>query len=171
MDCTEISVERSVDEQAQKEEFSGKKHSHTLKNLIISLFCGFITFVSYGFSGSVHDKKVADEVNLQFPKNSNLWTDSGFEGYQNPNAQLVQLYKKPRGKELSIEQLHHNYTISQFRVKNEHAVGGMKRCAVIAQQRKTREEKTHNKHLFACSGLHNLRVMHREKSVWRNFTR
>lgn len=166
MDCTEVAVERSVDAKVQEDEFSGKKHNHTLKNLIISLFCGFITFVSSGFSGSTHDKKVADEVNLHFPKNSYLWTDSGFDGYQNSNVNLIQPYKKRRGKELGIEHLHHNYMIGQFRVVNENAIGGMKRCNIIAQQRKTREENVHTKHMSACAGLHNLRILHREKNVW-----
>jgi hypothetical protein len=101
---------------------------------------------------STHDKKVADEVSLNLPKNSYLWTDSGFDGYQNSNANLIQSYKKRRGKELGIEQLHHNYMIGQFRVINENAIGGMKRCNIIAQQRKTREQDIHTKHLLLARG-------------------
>lgn len=161
MDCTEVAVQRAVDTEVQEDEFSGKKRNHTLKNLIISLFCGFITFLSPSCKGAVHDKKMADEVNLNFPKNTYLWTDSGFDGYKNKNVSLVQPYKKRRSKKLSIDQLHHNYLISQFRVVNEHAIGGMKRCKIIAQQRKTRQEHLHAKHIFACAGLHNLRILHR----------
>ena len=50
-------------------------------NLITEKRAGKIKGLSPTVSGNIHDKKLADEQDLCFPKNSKLWQDTGFQGY------------------------------------------------------------------------------------------
>ena len=115
MDCTEIEVQRPKDAGEQVDNYSGKKHYHTVKKLVLSLFCGYIVLTSYHDSGRVFDKKVADLENITFLENTYLWTDLGFKGYQNQNVNLVIPHKKPRNGELTEEQKKENQIIASFR--------------------------------------------------------
>lgn len=116
MDCTEIEVQRPLDESEQSDNFSGKKKYHTVKKLIISLFCGYIAFTSHHFAGRVGDKKVADLSEISFPQDTYLWTDLGFVGFENTNINLIIPHKKPKNKELSSEQKSENQTVASFRI-------------------------------------------------------
>lgn len=59
-DGTEREIPRPVDEDEQKEKYSGKKKKHTVKNAVITTVLNFILFVSVTVAGNVHDKKLAD---------------------------------------------------------------------------------------------------------------
>jgi hypothetical protein len=49
------------------------RHPRTFKTL---------TGLSATYEGKKHDKKLADEQALRFPKGSKLWKDTGFQGYE-----------------------------------------------------------------------------------------
>ncbi len=49
------------------------RHPRTFKTL---------TGQSATCEGKKHDKKLADEQALRFPKGSKLWKDTGFQGYE-----------------------------------------------------------------------------------------
>jgi hypothetical protein len=53
---TEREIPRPVDEDAQREKYSGKKKKHTVKNAVIISCCCMVLFVSQTFHGSVHDR-------------------------------------------------------------------------------------------------------------------
>jgi len=89
MDCTEVKVQRPVGEKDQEDTYSGKKKTHTVKKLIVSLFCGYIAFGSHHFVGRLADKKIADLETIKFAKGTYLWTDLGFLGYDNPDVSLI----------------------------------------------------------------------------------
>ena len=67
-----------------------------------------------------------DEWNIVYPKGSKLWKDTGFQGYEPDNVETYQPKKKPRGKELTLEDKGKNKFISSIRVKIEHAIGEVK---------------------------------------------
>jgi hypothetical protein len=46
--------------------------------------------------GKKHDKKISDEENPTFPKDSGLFGDTGFQGYEPENTTCRQSKKKPR---------------------------------------------------------------------------
>ena len=161
MDCSEIKIQRPTDEGEQKDNYSGKKKHHTLKKLIISLFCGYIVFSSHHFSGSVSDKKVADLEEIKFLIDTFLWTDLGFLGYWSPNIQVVIPHKKPKGGELTDEQKSENQIIASYRIRNEHAIGGMKRCRIMKDVIRIHDAEKRDTVFSCCAGIHNLRVLTR----------
>lgn len=161
MDCSEIKIQRPLDEGEQEDNYSGKKHTHTVKKLIISLFCGIIAFASYHSAGSVADKKVADLENINFPKDTYLWTDLGFIGYENSNVNLVIPHKTPKNGELTKEQKADNQIIASYRIRNEHAIGGMKRCRIMKDTIRIHNSNQRSLIFSSCAGLHNLRTVFR----------
>jgi hypothetical protein len=161
MDCSEVKVQRPSDAGEQEDNYSGKKHTHTVKKLIISLFCGMITFASHHFSGSVADKKVADLEEIKFPEDSYLWTDLGFVGYENKKVNIVIPHKKPKNGELTSEQKAENKIIASYRIRNEHAIGGMKRCRIMKDAIRIHNSDTRSRIFSSCAGLHNLRTIFR----------
>lgn len=59
-DGTEREVPRPYDADRQKENYSGKKKKHTVKNAVITTMTAIILFVGQTVSGAVHDKTIAD---------------------------------------------------------------------------------------------------------------
>jgi hypothetical protein len=91
------------DDEDQKEKYSGKKKKHTLKNaVIISSLC-MIFFVSRTFSGSVHDKKIAD-ICYSIPAGFSPTQDTGYQGYSPKDVKIIRPTKKTKGKRLTPEQ-------------------------------------------------------------------
>ena len=81
MDATERAIPRSVDWERQKHTYSGKQHGHTLKNLLVSQQQNRILYLSATVAGSMHDKALADEMELEFLPQQGLLLDLGFMGY------------------------------------------------------------------------------------------
>ena len=71
IDGTERSVGSSVDNETQKEYYSGKK-SHTIKNILLAGKHKKILYLSHTYEGSVHDKKIADEAEIEFEQTVTL---------------------------------------------------------------------------------------------------
>ena len=78
-DVTERQVSKRVDKDGQKEEYSGKKKLHTIKNLALSSPEGYLYYMSPGFPGAVHDKAIWDQIQIEHPP-INLLADLGFIG-------------------------------------------------------------------------------------------
>lgn len=57
-DGTEREIPRPRDEKAQKDQYSGKKKKHTIKNAILSTMMGMIIFVSPTYAMRIHDMKM-----------------------------------------------------------------------------------------------------------------
>ena len=64
-----------------------------------------LTGLSATCEGKKHDKKLADEQALRFPKGSKLWKDTGFQSYEPAGVTTLQAKKKPKGGELSPEEM------------------------------------------------------------------
>ena len=122
-DVTEREIPRPCEEEAQKQNYSGKHKKHTLKNaLIVSATC-FIVFVGATVSGAVHDKKIAEQQYSDVLKNAKatitLWQDSGYQGFAPEGVHIIQPHKKPKGKELTPTQKALNRQISSVRISVE----------------------------------------------------
>ena len=88
--------------EGQRQFYSGKKKRHSIKNnLIIEKRTRKIKGLSTTCEGKKHDKKLADEQALRFPKGSKLWKDTGFQGYESAGGTTLQAKKKPKGSKLS----------------------------------------------------------------------
>ena len=60
-----------------------------------------IIYLSKTVEGKKHDKKVADEAAIKYPKGTVLQQDTGFQGYAPKGVIIKQPKKKPRGLELT----------------------------------------------------------------------
>ncbi len=161
-DGTERDIPRPSDEEAQKENYSGKKKKHTLKNaLIVSATC-LILFVGATLSGATHDKKIAERQYAGVLGNAKakitLWQDSGYQGFQPAGVTIVQPQKKPNGKEMTPEQKERNRQISAVRIRVEHAIGSTKRYRIVKDECRLRKNKYPYKVFTLCAALHNFRV-------------
>lgn len=83
VDGTERRRQRPKDAQKQREYYSGKKKTHTDKNLLlVSSHTKKVLYLSPTVAGKVHDKRVADENPIFYPRCSTLGKDTGFQGYE-----------------------------------------------------------------------------------------
>jgi hypothetical protein len=83
IDGTERRRQRPKDAQKQSEHYSGKKKTHTDKNvLLVSSHTKKVLYLSPTVAGKTHDKKVADDHPISYPSCSTLGKDTGFQGYE-----------------------------------------------------------------------------------------
>lgn len=94
LDATERELQRPVEAGKQAEKYSGKKKTHTDKNLIlVNENTGKVVYLSPTAEGKKHDKKLADESLISYPRNASLTKDTGFQGYE-PEGIIAQQPKK-----------------------------------------------------------------------------
>ncbi len=94
IDATERELPRPVKAEQQKAKYSGKKKTHTDKNLLlVNENTKKVVYLSATVEGKKHDKKLADESQISYPENASLTQDTGFQGYQ-PKGVVVQQPKK-----------------------------------------------------------------------------
>lgn len=156
-DGTERPIPRPQDPDEQKENYSGKKKRHTVKNGVVCTLSTLILLVTATVAGTVHDKRIADQ-SYSFPFSCKLLQDTGYQGYAPANAHVCQPAKKPRGGELSEEQKRRNREISKVRVRVEHAIGGAKRFRIARDVCRLRANDFVGRIFHIPDGLHNLRV-------------
>lgn len=82
IDATEQPVERSQDPAERKAHYSGKQKCFTLKTQLVTDDAHHIIAISTSVPGSMHDKKLADEVatTARLPEGTELIGDSGYQG-------------------------------------------------------------------------------------------
>src|ERR687896_368229 len=83
IDGSERRRQRPKDDELQKGHYSGKKKTHTDKNLLlVNEDTGKVAYLSPRGPGKTHDKKLADEAAIGYPCNATLDKDTGFQGYE-----------------------------------------------------------------------------------------
>ena len=162
IDGTERRIQRPADNDEQKKYYSGKKKTHTVKNIIIvGESDREIKYLSDTVEGKKHDKKVADEAELEFPKDTTIIQDTGFQGYHPEGTTISQPKKKPRGGELTKEDKESNTLISRIRVVVENVISGIKRLHIVKDVFRNTKEGFDDLVMFLACGLHNFRNRHR----------
>lgn len=164
MDATERAIPRSVDSERQRHEYSGKQHTHTLKNVLVSQQQNQILYLSATVAGSMHDKALADEMELEFLPEQCLLLDLGFMGYEPEGAQTLLPIKKPYKGERSAADKLYNRLLASVRVKVEHVMAGVKRIKIVKDKIRLHGELIRDKVMLIACGLHNLRIAHRNLS-------
>lgn len=98
VDATERRRQRPKDVDRQRQHYSGKRKAHTDKNLIVSqVKDNRVAYLSPTHPGKTHDKKVADQEAIQYPPDTHLHQDTGFQGYKPKVKQIHQPKKTTRG--------------------------------------------------------------------------
>lgn len=164
MDTTERCIPRWVDYERQRHEYSGKKHAHMVKNLLVSDEGGRVLYLSATVEGSLHDKALADEAELVFCPGQGLLLDLGFVGYQPEGAQVCLPLKRARNKELTDYDKLYNRLLASLCVKVEHVVAGVKRVRVAKDKLRLHGGQVRDRVMSVACGLHNLRVDYRNLS-------
>ena len=160
VDVTEREVVRDVDSDNQKEFYSGKKKKHTMKNLAITDQDGYIEFISESYMGSVHDKAIWDQIEINL-KDHNLLADLDFVGIEKDCQNAILPFKKPRGGELTQLQKQMNKAIGSARVSVEHAFSGVKRLKIVQNKIRLKSYHVRDQVFKIAAALHNLRINHR----------
>ena len=108
-----------MSQKRQKKLYSGKKKSHTRKNVILSDERNRILVLTKTKSGRRHDKRLADKENLfqNLPAEVTALVDTGFEGIQHYHPKTLIPEKR-----LESQNIIHPHTINQRaeRVKQTH---------------------------------------------------
>jgi Helix-turn-helix of DDE superfamily endonuclease/DDE superfamily endonuclease len=96
IDGTERRRQRPTNAAQQQEQYSGKKKTHTDKNiLLVNEHTDKVVYLGPTVAGKKHDKKAADEGEIAYPTNATLDKDTGFQGYE-PAGVLTRQPKKNR---------------------------------------------------------------------------
>jgi DDE superfamily endonuclease/Helix-turn-helix of DDE superfamily endonuclease len=159
LDGSERRRQRPQDKQEQKDHYSGKKKAHTDKNLLIShAESGQVLYLSPTEPGRTHDKKLADEQAITYPSGATVGKDTGFQGYEPKAVLTYQPQKKPKGKELTTEDLFLNQVIASFRIGVEHVIAGVKRCRIVKDTFRNLKDDFSDLAMEVACALHNLRI-------------
>jgi hypothetical protein len=95
IDVTERPINRPSDYEEQRDNFSGKKHQHTNKNLIIATEEKIVTYLGPTTAGTHHDYRMLKD---ELPPENNLFeniainVDLGFEGVKKDYQTKKQTY-------------------------------------------------------------------------------
>lgn len=95
IDGTERRRQRPKNPEKQAAHYTGKKKTHTDKNVVIAnVQSTRIAFLSGTCPGKQHDKKVADQEGISYPPETVLYKDTGFQGYEPKVKETCQPKKK-----------------------------------------------------------------------------
>lgn len=154
VDATEQRVSRAKDNEIRKKYYSGKKKQFTIKTQVVTDGEHHIHAISAGIPGAGHDKTLSDQLHTleRLPDGCEADVDKGYQGLdkqveivtvvdmktgekQDMPRLTVQIpYKKPKGGELTEEQLAFNAQVSAIRVRVEHCIGWAKNWAILANR-------------------------------------
>jgi hypothetical protein len=99
LDGTERRRQRPTDAVQQQEHYSGKKKTHTDKNLLlVNEHTTKVVYLGPTVAGKMHDKKAADEAQIAYPTNGTLDKDTGFQGYAPAGVLTRQPKKNPKAR-------------------------------------------------------------------------
>lgn len=158
-DETERPIQRPQDSPCQREHYSGQKKRPTLKNIVVSeKRTKKVKGLGRNQPGSKHDKAATDEEEYRFPKDSKLWKDLGFQGYEPEHTTTYQPKKKPKGGELTVAEKEHNQVISRERIGIEHSLGGVKVFRIVHDIYRNHKQQFEDLIMETACGLHNLRL-------------
>lgn len=142
------------------------KKTHTEKNLIIgAVETRKIVYLSPTVEGKRHDKKLADEVAIEYPEGTLLQQDTGFQGFAPAGVIILQPKKKPRGGELTAEEKQMNRELSRVRVVIEHLISGAKRLRIVKEEMRLKVADISDDLMEIACGTHNFRTMLRQPFV------
>ncbi len=159
IDGSERAIRRPKDSERQQANYSGKKKRHTRKNNVITAKAtGKIKGLSPTVEGKRHDKKLADEQDGAFPAGSELWKDTGFQGYEPNTVKTFQPTKKPKGRDLSPEEKDAKTAISKQRIAIEHTLGGVKVFRIVHDVFRNGRDGFDDLVMEIACALHNFRI-------------
>lgn len=129
-----------------------------MKNLLLINRSVSIVFLSPTYDGKVHDKRMADAAPYPLPAQSRLLQDLGFVGFSLDGVVHETPHKKPKGRELTVEQKAENHALAQRRVRIEHVNSSVKRCRIVKDTIRLLKKGLRDVVMEIACALHNFRV-------------
>ena len=157
-DATERPIQRPKDPDVQQAHYSGKKKQHTVKNNLLITADSKVMLLTPSYEGRIHDKRIADRTDYFLPCGSYLYQDSGFQGFSVAGVNIIQPKKKPKGRDLTVEEKENNRAISSIRIRVEHAIAGIKRYRIVKDKLRNSKKGFSDLVMETCCGLHNFRL-------------
>jgi hypothetical protein len=117
-----------------------------------------ILFLSDTYTGSTHDKRIADTTPYPLPAGSRLLQALGFLAFTLDHVELIMPTRKPRGRALSRAQKRANRRIARRRVRIEHGHSSVKRCRIVHDINRLWKAGVRDQVMDVCCALHNFRV-------------
>jgi hypothetical protein len=156
LDGTERPIQRPKDKKKQKENYSGKKKRHTIKNTILTNKKNKkVVYLGPTTEGKKHDKKMADEEEISLPEGSIVYDDLGYVGYSPPGVHVIHPKKKPCKGELTATDKEQNQVISRERIGVEHSIGGVKIFRIVHDIYRNHKDKFDDLVMEVACGLYN----------------
>ncbi len=161
LDGTERPIQRPLDQEKQKQDYSGKKKRHTRNHLGAVAPDKRILVFSKAYHGKDHDKGILNREQWvdSIPDEVKIQGDLGFEGLQNEFVNVEIPHKKPKGGELTDEQKEENRDLASERVVCEHAFAGVKRYGIATNVYRNRIKDFDDHSMFTAAGLWNFYLM------------
>lgn len=164
LDGTERRLPRPVHRGRQRRYYSGRKKRHTVKN-VIGTIKGKVRWCSRTVPGRRHDKAVADAERLRLPKGVAVLGDSGFEGLDAGQADVITPWKKPKGRRLHGKRRAFNRLLSRERVAVEHTLASVKRLRILRDELRNRRKGMADEVMVIGCALHNYRWSWRQEGL------
>ncbi len=161
VDATEQRTERAGKYAVQKQYYSGKRKTHTIKTQIVVSETGRIRHVADSMPGSTHDLTLLRESGLtdELPEGLTVMADTGYLGLQNdfPGRSVALPYRPKAKGQLTPEEKLHNHLLSRIRVVVENTLCELKHFQVLAARFRHSLER-HSQITRAIAGLINCRI-------------
>lgn len=155
-DVTESPTQKPQKQSKQKQQYSGKKKKHTNKTeIVMEKDSGKIINVSKSYGGRTHDFKIRKQEKL-LPKNTRKLVDSGYQGLQKLQKNVILPFKRKKSKYLTKEQKEHNKKLTSVRIKIEHKIRQIKIFRIIKDTYRNFQKK-YNMRFNIIAGIVNLK--------------
>lgn len=152
-DVSEQPTQRPI--KKQKRSYSGKKKRHTIKTEIVMQTDGKIVSVSKSHRGKIHDFRIR-KSEKPLPRTSIKMADSGYQGWQKLQSNVVIPYKKSKKNPLTKEQREHNRSLASVRMKVEHKIREIKVFKIMSEVYRNFQKK-YNLRFNIIAGIVNFR--------------
>jgi hypothetical protein len=114
-------------------------------------------FLSETYTGSPHDKRMADATPYPWPAGRRLLQDLGFLACTLPHVEVLMPTQKPRGRKLTRSQKTATRRIARRRVRIEHVNSSVKRCRIVHDTNRLRKAGVRDLVMDVCCALHHFR--------------
>jgi len=167
IDASEQRIERSQDQEQQRQDYSGKKKCHSRKFQVIITQSGLILDLSNAIKGSVHDFRIFKERLLNKPlkrmlhllKSVIVWADSAYEALPEyfPEWRCRVNEKAKRNHPLTQQQKDRNRWKSKTRILVEHTISRIKKYRTCSDRVRNMTSNKQTRYWNIVAGLCNLR--------------
>ncbi|MBM3301309.1 MAG: transposase family protein [Deltaproteobacteria bacterium] len=132
LDSFETPIQRPSDPDRQKRAYSGKRKAHTTKTQVATDGTGEVLDIDPGHRGPKADIRLYEEsqIHEKYP-NADKVADKAYQSQEHP--ELITPHKKPKGGQLTPEQIEENTTIAKERIYVEHAIRRIKAFRIVRQ--------------------------------------